>query len=161
MKDQESRVRKHWQTASELPPEVFTVFRKPDRAINPVTVVATIDPDGTPHTAPFGSVRAVTPKLLRLCSWRGHDTYTNLCRDGRVTVALLAPPNIAVSVRGRAKVIREQMDADENYAIVEIDIEEVKNDMIRAVVIERAARVTAVDEYQDWFQAILGEVEGM
>jgi flavin reductase (DIM6/NTAB) family NADH-FMN oxidoreductase RutF len=58
-----------------------------------------MDKDGTPHTAPFGSVRAVTPRLLRLISARYHDTYANLARDGRAVVALLAPPDIAVSIR--------------------------------------------------------------
>ena len=46
-------------------------------------------------------------------------------------VALLAPPNIAVSIRGRARVVKERMDTGEQSAIVEIDVEEVKNDMIR------------------------------
>ena len=57
-----------------------------------------VDPDGTPCTAPFGSLRAATPRLLWLACLRYHDTYANLCRDGRVTVALLAPPGIAVSI---------------------------------------------------------------
>ena len=59
---------------------MFAVLHKPNRAINPVTVVATVDEDGTPRTAPFGSVRAVTPRLLRLISARYHDTYANLAR---------------------------------------------------------------------------------
>ncbi|KYK33580.1 MAG: pyridoxamine 5'-phosphate oxidase family protein [Theionarchaea archaeon] len=152
---------RHWRTASELPQEVFEAWRKPNRAINPIAVVATVDPDGTPRTAPFGSLRAVTPRLLRLISWRGHDTYTNLCRDGRVTVTLITPPDMAVSVRGRARVVRKQMNADEHYAVVDIDVEEVKNDMVRTVVIESAITVSVPDEYQGWFEASLGEVEEM
>ena len=152
---------RYWRTASELPQEVFEAWRKPNRAINPIAVVATVDPDGTPRTAPFGSLRAVTPRLLRLISWRGHDTYTNLCRDGRVTVTLITPPDMAVSVRGRARVVRKQMNADEHYAVVDIDVEEVKNDMVRTVVIESAITVSVPDEYQGWFEASLGEVEEM
>jgi hypothetical protein len=68
-------------TAPELPQEVLA-WRKSDRAISPVAIVATIDADRTPRTAPFGGLRAVTPRLLRLCSWHGHDTYANLCRGG-------------------------------------------------------------------------------
>ena len=95
-KSQEER----WRRAAELPPDVFAVLHKADRAINPITVVATVDADGAPRTAPFGSLRAVTPSLLRLACNQYHDTYANLCRDGRVSVALLAPPNIAVSILG-------------------------------------------------------------
>jgi len=157
---EESQVRRRWRRAPELPPEVFEVLRKPNRAINPVTIVATVDADGTPHAAPFGSVRAVTPRLLRMISLHYHDTYANLCRDGRVMVALVAPPNIAVSIRGRARVVRERMNTDERSAILEIDVEEVKNDMV-AGVIGSAITFFPRGENQDWFEAALSEVEEM
>jgi len=156
----ESQVRRRWRRAPELPPEVFEVLRKPNRGINPVTIVATVDPDGTPHAAPFGSVRAVTPRLLRMISLHYHDTYANLCRDGRAMVALVAPPNIAVSIRGQARVVREQMNASEHSAIIEIDIKEVKNDMV-AGAIGSAITFFPRDEHQTWFEAVLAEVEGM
>ena len=160
-KTQESQEKARWRRAPELPREVFAVLCKPNRAINPVTIVATVDTDGTPRTAPFGSVRAVTPRLLRLISARYHDTYANLCRDGRVMVALVAPSDIAVSIRGRARVIRERMTAAEGSAIVDIDIEEVKNDMVRTGVIESAIAFSPRDEIRDWFEAVIGEAEDM
>lgn len=136
--DQAIKVEKrYWKTAPELPLKVFKVWLKPNRAINPIALVATIDPDGAPRTAPFGSVRAVTPRLLQLCSWHNHDTYANLCRDSRVMVTLITPPDVAVSVKGHARVVKEKMDTDEHYAVVEIDVEEVKNDMVRSIQIER------------------------
>jgi hypothetical protein len=64
-----------WRSAFELPPDVFAALHKPDRAINPVTIVATVDSDGRPRTAPFGSLRAITPQLLRLACGNYHDTY--------------------------------------------------------------------------------------
>lgn len=146
---------------SELSKEVFAVLHKPNRAVNPVAIVATVDKDGAPHTAPFGSLRAVTPKLLRLVSWRGHSTYTNLCQNGCVMVVVLAPPNIAVSIRGQARVVRERMNTDESHAIVEIDVKEVKNDMIRRVVIESPVTISILDEHLGWVQAVLGEAEDM
>jgi hypothetical protein len=94
-------------------------------------------------------------------SWHGHDTYTNVCRDGRVTVTLIAPPDMAVSVRGRARVVREQMNADEHYAVVDIDVEEVKNDMVRRIVMESAITISVPDEYKGWFETSLAEVEEM
>ena len=157
----EAQGREYWETAPQLPPEVYSVLCKPNQALDPAAIVATIDPDGAPHVAPFGSVRASTPRLLRLISWHGHDTYANLCRDDRVMISFLAPPNIAVSVRGRARVVRERMNADENYAVVEIDVEEVKNDMVRSVVIESGIMLSAVDPWRDWFRAVLSEAEGI
>ena len=66
-----------------------------------------------------------------------------------------------MSVRGRARVVRERMNADEHYAVIKIDIEEVRNDMVRSVVIEGAVTISARDEYLPWFQAVLVEMEEM
>ena len=73
-------------------------------------------------------------------------------------VSVLAPPDIAVSVRGSARVVRERMKTIEDDAIVEIDVEEVKNDMVRSVVIESTVTVSVRQEYVDLFQAALGEM---
>jgi flavin reductase (DIM6/NTAB) family NADH-FMN oxidoreductase RutF len=153
--------RTEWQTSPELPQDVFAVLRKPERALNPVAVVATVDPDGTPHTAPFGSIRAITSRLLRLVSFRYHETYTNFSDNGKVMIAFVAPPDIAVSIRGKARVVREQMRTDEHYAIVEVTIEEVKNDMVQAVTIESGITISAREERKWWFDSILGELEEM
>jgi hypothetical protein len=150
----------HWQTASELPDEVFAVLRKPDKAFNLITIVATVNPDGTPHTAPFGSLRAFTSHSLRLICFRHRPTYANLCRDGRVKIAVLAPPNIAVSIRGRARIIEERMDASDQYAIIGIDIEEVKNDMVRVEVVEKGKILSGFDNNVEWLADILDELEG-
>lgn len=146
----------------ELSKEVFRVLNKPNKAISPAAIVATVNSNGTPHTAPFGSLRAVAPKLLRFATWRANDTFKNLCRDGRVMVSFLAPPNIAVSIQGIAKVVREQMKADSNYAIVEIEVQQVKNDMVRIVTIDDTIRISPRgEEATRWFQAVIGEVEEM
>jgi len=158
---QEKRGGERWRGAPELPPEVFAVLHKPNRAINPIAVVATVDPDGTPHTAPFGSLRAVTPRLLRLACNHYHDTYANLRRDGRVSVALLAPPNIAVSIQGRARVAKERMDVAEHLAVVDIDVEEVKNDMMRRGVIESAVGFTPPEDLRDYYVGAIAEIEDM
>jgi hypothetical protein len=51
------------------------------------------------------------------------------------------------------------MDCDENYAILEIDIEEVKNDMVRAGTIEGGIVFTPLAELEDWFDTALAELE--
>jgi hypothetical protein len=158
---QVTREGERWRRAPELPPDVFAVLHKPNRAINPITVVATVDPDGAPRTAPFGSLRAVTPRLLRLACNHYHDTYANLCRDGRVMVALLAPPNVAVSIRGQARMVKERMDAGEHLAVVEIDVEEVKNDMMRQGVIESAIRFSPPKDLLDYYVGSIAEIEDM
>ena len=153
---QEKRLR-IWQTEAELPPEVFEAWHKPDGAISPVAIVATVDPDGSPRTAPFGSLRALTPRLLRLFSWREHGTYANLYRDGRVSVALVSP-DVAVSVTGRARAVREQAHHDEQFAILDIDVEEVKNDMAYRVVVESGIEIVPKERHKPWYDAVMAEL---
>ena len=150
-----------WRRAPELPPYVFAALHKSDRAINPIVVVATVDADGMPRTAPFGSLRAVNPRLLRLACNQYHDTYANLCRDGRVSVALLAPPNIAVSIRGRARVVKERMDTGEQLAVLEIDVEQVKNDMMRRGEIESEVGFVPPEALVDFYVGAIAEIEDM
>ena len=150
-----------WHSASELPPDVFAALHKPNRAINPVTIVATVDSDGRPRTAPFGSLRAITPRLLRLACANYHDTYVNLCRDGQVSVAVLAPPNIAVSIRGRARIVKGQMDIAKQLVAVEIDIEEVKNDMMRRGIIESALGFAPPEDLKGFYVGAIAEIEDM
>jgi hypothetical protein len=147
-----------WYKASELPPEVFDVWRKPNCALNPVAIVATVDADGAPRAAPYGSLRALTPCLLRFSPSHYHSTYANLCRDGRAAVTMVSPPNIAVSVCGRARVLQERMLTDEDRAIVEIDIQEVRNNMVSTLVIENGITISAREEFVDWFQMVIGEL---
>jgi len=155
---QQSPRRSFWFTAPELPDEVFAAWHKPGRAISPVAIVATVDLDGSPRTAPFGSLRAVTPRLLRLCSHHAHDTYLNLCRDGRVSVALVSP-DVSVSVRGHARLVRERMQHDADFAILEIDVQEVKNDMAYRIVIESGIAIHAREPYQPWYETAMAELE--
>ena len=150
-----------WRTASELPPAAFAVLHKPDRAINPIAIMATIDPDGRPRTAPFGSLRAVNPRLLRLACANYHDTYANLCRDGQVSVALLAPPDVAVSIRGRARVVKAPMAIAPHLVVLEIDVAEVKNDMMRRGVIESAAGFAPPEELRPFYVGAIAEIEDM
>ena len=150
-----------WRRAPELPPDVFAVLRKPNRAINPVTIVATVDPDGRPRTAPFGSLRAVSPRLLRLACNQYHDTYANMCRDGQVSVAVLAPPNIAVSIRGRARVVKEEMEIAEHLAIVELDAEEVKNNMMRRGMIKSAVGFAPLEDLKGYYVGAIAAIEDM
>jgi len=160
-RSQQTPDREQWRSAPELPPDVFAALHKPNRAINPVTIVATVDSNGRPRTAPFGSLRAVTPQLLRLACGNYHDTYANLCRDGQVSVAVLAPPNIAVSIFGRARIVKPEMDIAKHLVAIEIDIEEVKNDMMRRGIIEGAVGFTPPEDLKGFYVGAIAEIEDM
>jgi hypothetical protein len=82
-------------------------------------------------------------------------TYANLVRDGRVMVALHAAPDVAVAIRGRATVVRDHLDTMPSNAVVQVDVEVVKNDAVPTLPItggvtyDGAEQLTAVAEELD------------
>jgi hypothetical protein len=76
-------------------------------------------------------------------------------------VALLAPPDIAVSITGRGRVVKERMDSGEHMAVLEIDVQEVKNDMMRRGTIDSAIGFSPPDELRYLYVAAIAEIEDM
>lgn len=152
---------RRWRRQEELPPEVFKTWTKQGGKLNPSSIVATVDEDGSPRTAPFGSLRAITPKLLRFLVHRYHDTLANCLRDPRVMVALISVPDIAVSVRGRARVVQNPWLPDERYALIEVDIEEVKNDMPMRIDIHTDISIVPDGPFQEWWDSVWKHLDEM
>jgi len=97
-----------------------------------IIVVATVDEDGSPRTAPFGWVYAVDSKTLRFSTSRGHDTYKNIVRDGRVMICIMEEDNTAISVKGDTRIRKEQLESGSSHiAMVEVNITDVKSDVTR------------------------------
>ena len=94
-----------------------------------IVVVATVDEDGSPRTAPFGWLYAKDSRTLLFVTSRNHDTYRNIVRSGRVMVCLIEEGNIAVSIGGDARVRKERLDALEGIAMVEINVTGIKSDV--------------------------------
>ena len=118
-----------WEEADELPAAVISALLRPVGEV--VAIVATVDADGSPRTAAFGSVRPIPPHQLRFGCKRTHGTFANVVRDGRVMVALFASPDIAIGIRGRARVLKEELDCWPGDAAIAIDVSKVKNDALQ------------------------------
>ena len=129
-----------------------------NRRIGSAVIVATVDPDGSPHTAPFGSLCLVSPSKLRFGCDRKHDTYANIRRNGKTVVSLLAPPDIALSIRGRARVLKERMNLVDSDAIIEIDVEDVKDDLIPGAFIVSGILYSADSHVKDFISKYIDEV---
>jgi hypothetical protein len=147
-----SEKQERWRRSPELLADAFKAWHKANGELNPSSVVATVDEDGCPHIAPFGSMRAVTPRLMRFIVHRYHDTLKNLKRDPRVMVAMISDPDVAVSIKGKARVVDEPFSLDTNYALMEIDIEEVKNDMPVKIGIETGISISPSGPFVTWWE---------
>ena len=157
-KGNDTKSTERWRRFPDLKEDIFQIWQKPGGVLNPSSVIATIEEDGSPHVAPFGILHALNPKLLRVVIHRYHDTLANIIRDARVVVALVCPPNIAVSVKGVARVVDEAWSFDERYAIAEIDIVEVKNDMPGGISMETGITISATGPFQEWWKSCWEEL---
>ncbi len=146
-----------WDRAAELPPDVVRVLRH--KRVGPTAIVATTDEDGSPHTAPFGSLIAVDKRTLRLGCDRRHDTYSNIKRNGLVMASLISPPNIAVSIKGKARVLKEKMNLLNTDAVIEIQVEEVKNDFLPGTAIETGVNYSASKEILVLIEKSIAEID--
>ena len=112
---------------SELPEDAFELINK-----GTTVVVATVDEDGYPRTAPIALVAAPNKKTLRICIRPHKFSYMNIVRNGKVMVCVIDEGNIAIGEKGRAEVINEDVGGHPTIPspIVEIKIEEVKSDAL-------------------------------
>jgi len=112
----------------------------------PTVVVATIGEDGWPHTAPYNQIAAPDSARLLVALNRQDHTYHNLCHRGCTMLALLEEGDVAVGIRGRARVVRERMEANCNLAVVEIEIEEIKRDNSPHYLVTQGIRIRLREE---------------
>ncbi|MGE5578178.1 MAG: pyridoxamine 5'-phosphate oxidase family protein [Syntrophothermus sp.] len=94
---------------------------------NAVALVATVGQSGIPNVAPFRLVVASGPERLRLAVARCTLTFQNILFNNTIALAFVEEGNLAVSVKGLARVLREAMTCDPDLSIVEITAKEVKS----------------------------------
>jgi hypothetical protein len=143
------------QTNRHLPPSVISWLQQPPGEV--VAVVATVDEDGSPRTALFGALGAPSPRELRLSCRRSHATFANIRRNGRVSLQLVAAPDMAVSVRGAARVVADAQALPGNV-IISIAIEQVEDDRVPYAQIVGGIRYTMPDDVRDRLEALAPEL---
>ncbi len=106
---------------TELNETLIDLFKKRMSTV----IIASIDADCRPHTAPFHYITVQDNKHLRIAISKFHQTLQNINQIRDVALALLEEGDIAVSLKGKAKLVKETMEADRNLAVIEVEIEEV------------------------------------
>lgn len=140
-----------------LAPNLFDILAKRTTTV----VVATVDDDGWPHTAPYNQVIAVDPHRLRLAINRQDATFRSLRDYGLAMVEVLEEGDIAAGIKGRAHIFREQMECNCNLAVVEIEIEEVKRDNSAYYLVVQGVRTRHREEpFLLYQRKVLAELRG-
>lgn len=89
---------------------------------------ATVDQDGWPRTAPITFIRCKTANNLILGIGAQTRMAANVRRDGKLSLCLVEADDLALSIRGKGKIIREPMECNQYMAVVSVLIDEVKSD---------------------------------
>jgi hypothetical protein len=123
-------------------------------------VIATVDEDGYPRTAPFHWIVARDTQTLRVAVNPRHVTYDNITRDGRVMVCVLDQGNIALGIKGRARVIKEEMESVPwRITLVEIEIDEVKSDALPWLPIDHGVRFQTTEQAKELMRRAFDELQ--
>jgi uncharacterized pyridoxamine 5'-phosphate oxidase family protein len=141
-------------SSKELSQEVIDIINRQAT----IVVVATVDEDGSPRTAPFGWVYAKDGRTLRFSTSRGHDTYKNIVRDGRVMICLLEEGNTAISIKGNARVCKEQLSTSKQSAMVEVDITGIKIDVTGVASVVSGIRCEINERYVEIVKNVNAEL---
>jgi hypothetical protein len=91
-------------------------------------ILATMDEDGYPRTAPITFIRCKTEKQLLLGIGGMTRMSDNIRRDGKLSLCLVEEGDLALSIRGKGKIIREPMECNKYMVVVSVQVEEVKSD---------------------------------
>jgi hypothetical protein len=94
----------------------------------PTVIVATTSPDGYANTTPIHLVHVKDPRTVYLAMARRHQGVKNITENGKCMVNLVEGPNMAVSFKGNAHVLRDVMECSKPMCVVQVDVLEVKSD---------------------------------
>ena len=113
-----------------------------------LAIAATVDGDGWPYTMVLNSAIAVDAHRIRFAIDGRTHSLVNLREHGRIMLEVIGDGFI-FGVRGTARVLRDKMDhAPIASAMIEIDVELVKQDLPPGVIVEGPMfRWGALDPY--------------
>jgi len=95
----------------------------PDFPRRTIAVLTTVDP--TPHAIPVSAPVRVSDTTILLSLHRSRDSLALLRRAPAVALTVLTEGDVAFTARGRARVVRETLESDADYAGVAIEVEHV------------------------------------
>jgi len=119
-----------------LPPEVVELFNKELTTV----IVSTVTPEGFPHAMPVHLLVAPDGRTVRMALVKAHQTTTNIKDNGKSFITVLDGPDLAVGIRGVARVVREPMEGNAAMCMIEFNVEQVKSDTTPTVVVTEGVR---------------------
>lgn len=141
----------------ELSNEVVELLNKELTTV----ILATITDEGFPHSMPVHLVIASNNKTLKMAIVRGHKTSENIRKNNRAVITVIDGPDIAISIKGSAKIAKEYMECNPDMCIAEFIVDEVKSDATPTVIITEGIRGKHRDDsIKGFFRMVFDELKG-
>jgi flavin reductase (DIM6/NTAB) family NADH-FMN oxidoreductase RutF len=138
-----------------LSPEIMNLINK----TKITAVLATVSEDGWPNTAPMHLITAINEIKLRLSIGKMHDTYNNIKHNGRVMINILEKDDTAISIKGKARIVRDPMNGNKSMAMIEIDIVEIKSDTTPTLIVKEGIKtIHRSEKTQNFFNLMFTEL---
>jgi hypothetical protein len=116
----------------------------PEWPARTIAVLTTVDP--APHAIPVSAPVRAGERSILLSLQRDRGSLARLRERPEVALTILTEGDIAITARGRARIVEEPMGDAPDYAAVAIDVEHVDDHRQAAFVVEAGVDRRWVDE---------------
>ncbi|MEE8430109.1 MAG: pyridoxamine 5'-phosphate oxidase family protein [Candidatus Desulfatibia sp.] len=124
-----------------------------------ISVVGTVNEDGSPNTAPMSLFYAQDDKTIIAGMVKTSQTVANIKRDGRLVIEVLYEGDIGFGILARGKIIKEPLDCSDATLAVKIEVSGVKRDTSPAQIITSGPKSTLRSEKAgEYEKAVLKEI---
>jgi hypothetical protein len=124
-----------------------------------ISVIGTVNEDGSPNTAPMSLFYAPNDKTIIAGMVKTSQTVANIKRDGRLILEVLYEGDIGFGIVGRGEIIKEPLDSSDATLAVKIDVTGVKRDTSPAQIITSGPTSTLRSEKAgEYEKAVLSEI---
>lgn len=135
--------------------EIVELFNKELTTI----ILSTVTEDGFPHAMPVHLLAAVDDKTIRMALVKAHQTTANIKNNGKVLITVLEGPDLAVGIRGTAKVVKEPMDGNAAMCMIEVKVATIKSDTTPTVIVMEGIRSKhRTEKTQSFFRSMFDEL---
>lgn len=121
---------------SILPKEVVELFNKELTTV----ILSTVTEKGEPHAMPVHLMVAPDDKTIRLALVKVHKTTENIKQNSKAFITVLEGSDIAIGIKGSARITREPMEGNAAMCMVEFKVEEIKSDTTPTVIVNNGVR---------------------
>jgi len=124
-----------------------------------ISVVGTVNEDGSPNTAPMSLFYAPNDNTIVAGMVKTSQTVANIKRDGRLIIEVLYEGDIGFGIIGQGEIIKEPLDCSDATLAVKIDVSGVKRDTSPAQIILSGPKVTLRSEKAgEYEKSVLKEI---